>query len=245
MPYRRKPVNKRRNKKRWYLDATIGRNVPIIGGTGLRMGTQRAVQRQVKRQLLKTEETKKLVTQLPQWTMAQGTIYTVQLNNIPQGTTSSSRVGDAVFYCGFNVKFQVNQVVPNAIWRFYIIRHRESYGSPVQGTWGTGIGSSLMFRGNDVTPTSYLNSDDVTVVCAKTLKVDAKFTGEQPVREFRMNCRVMKNFQFRTNSQFDGEYSNYYLVGIPYAVTIGGTYVIGTTNIGSVNANIEQVYKDA
>lgn len=243
MAYRRKPVNKRRNKKRWYLDATIGRNVPIIGGTGLRMGTQRAVQRQVKRQILKTEETKKLVTVIGSPALGHNTIYTAQLNNIPQGTSSTTRVGDSVFYCGVNVKAHLTTNVTNSLWRIYIIRHRDSFGPSVLNTIGSGIGSSLMFRNGDTSPWSYINSDDVTVVCSKTLKVDSKFSGELPYREFRMNCRIMKKFQFRTGSTSEGEYNNYYMVILPYVTT--GSPVTGTTTAGYLQMSVEQVYKDA
>ena len=166
-----------------------------------------------------------------------------QLNNLLQGSLASNRVGDKVFYCGLNLKGQLTTTVSNSIWRFFIIKHRDSYSNTV-GQWSSGIGASLMFRNGDTNPWSYVNSDDVQVLCAKTIKVDQKFAGETPiVREFRMNCRIMKNFQFRTGTSSEGEFYNYYAVMLPWSQV--GSPTTGTTPVGNLMMSAEQIFKDA
>lgn len=238
----------RRYRKRWYVDARVGKGVPFIGGTGIvagsgRRGNQkRALAKYVKRQVVKQEETKELVTQTKTSGLTHCTLYTLQLNSIPQGTAGNQRIGDSVFYCGFNIKAHITASVSNSLWRIYVVKVRESYPSTV-GTLTSGIGSSQMFRNGSVDPDSYINTDNVTILCSKTLKADQQFSGETIVREMRMNCRMMKRFQFRTGQQSEGEYSNYYLVVLPFITT--GSPAVGTTVAGGFNVSVEQVWKDA
>lgn len=255
MAYKRQP--QRRKNKRWYVDARIGKNVPIIGGTGFVAGSgaramqRRAIQNIVKRQVIKGEETKERVTRVTGTNLTHYTVYNLRLNDIPQGTLSSQRVGDSVFYCGITMKFTLQPAQPNTYWRFYVVKHRDTNattdathfegGSPV-------VGSSLLFRNSDVSSDSYLNTDDVSVVCAKTLKIDPKYTGEtNVVRNFRMNCKIMKNFQFRTSTAStptnEGQYYNYYLIVVPLSNTSGQQ--LPSSIVGTLNVSIEQVYKDA
>lgn len=235
---------RKKGRRGFGIDLDLGKNVPLFGGSSLRLGT-RSVKKAVKRQILKQEETKKLVTAPAVQSMAHNTLYTYQLNNILQGTGGASRIGDRVFYCGITAKIQLAQksTVQNSLWRFYIIKHRDKYGSGVQGQWGSGIGANLMFRNSDVSPWGLVNSDDVNVVCSKVLKVDQRFSGENLVRNFKLNCRIMNNFQYRTGD-VDGEFFNYYLVAIPYSNT-AGQQTTGTSIVADIGMSVEQVFKDA
>lgn len=253
MVYKRGFRPLRRYKKRWYVDARIGKGVPIIGGTGIVAGSgrrgfqKRSLKQVIKRQALKQSETKEVVTRVVGSALKHNTMYNVKLNNIPQGTAQGQRIGDRVFYCGISLKFYLLPSLGNTYWRFYIVRHRESNvstdaihfegGNPV-------IGASLMFRNADTSPDALLNTDDVKIVCAKTLKVDQRFTGEANItRNFKLNCKIMSGFQYRTGSQ-EGEYYNYYLVVLPMSNVVG-SQTTGTTSVGTCAVTVEQVFKDA
>lgn len=244
MVYNRKknPVK----RKRWYFDARIGKNVPILGGTGIRLGN-RAVKRIVKREVMKSEETKKVVSN---YTLSGGThanLYTTQLSNLSQGNTGTTRVGDKVFYCGFIVKGFItpSTSITNSLWRLYIIQHRDSY-TGVANAWNgsTAAGTSMLFRGGIVDPTAILNTDDVKVLCQRTINLSQKFSGEVQEKFFKMNCRIMKQYQFRTGASTDGEYYNYYLLALPYSTT-PGFQVTGSTAVGNLTITAEQIFKDA
>lgn len=215
----------------------------MLGGTGVRLGT-RGLAKQVKRQVLKQEETKQYTRFLSSPNLTHSTIYTTRLNNLEQGVAGYQRLGDKVFYCGINLKFNVQAALANTLWRFYVVRHRDTFSGVNDTTFGSGITSSLMFRNGDTGPTAYVNSGQVNVVCAKTFKIDAKFTGEANItREFIMNCRMMQNFTYRTGSQ-EGEFNNYYLVILPWS-NVAGSQTTGTTVCGNLQVNLQQVFKDA
>lgn len=241
MPYRRRPALKKRG---FTFKARAGNWVPFVGGSSIEL-QKRGLKALVRRQALKTEETKKVTTGLTggsNW--VHNTMYSVKLNNIPQGTDIGSRQGDRVYYCGFNIKMQyaANSAVPNQYVRIYVIRTRDTTVGASASAWGSTIGSSLMFRNNDTAPTAFVNSDQVTLLASKTCKLDAQYSGDVQVRECRINVKLMKPFQFRTGTQ-EGEHYNYYLIVLPYATS--GTPVTGTTVVGSTVTNIQQIFKDA
>jgi len=240
----RKIYRNQRKNKRWYIDASLPKSVPFVGGSSFRAGSgnRRSIQAVVKRQALKSEETKKQVFSPTNLSAYHGTLYTTQLNNIPQGTNIGSRSGDAVYYCGINLKFQIYSPLPNSLWRLFVVQHRDSFPG-VSGVWGTGIGASQLFRNSDISPWSMTNNDDVKILCKKTFKMDQQFSGETINRIGFMNCKLMKKFQFRSGQQTEGEYYNYYLVILPYSE--GAAPVINGTLVGSIGLTVEQVFKDA
>lgn len=250
----------RRFRKRWYVDARIGKGVPIIGGTGIVAGSgrrgfqKRGLNALIKRQALKSEETKEMIRVVGSSTFNHSTVYNTKLNALDQGTSQQQRVGDKVFYCGINMKFLVMPAVANSTWRIYVVKARQSSSTTNHTSFdgsSPAIGGSLMFRNGDTNPYSLLNTDDVTVLCSKTLKVDQKFSGETNIsRIFKMNCKIMKNFQYQTGTTInsvwtpsqDGEYFNYYLVVVPFSHVAGATT---STNVGQLYVTVEQVFKDA
>jgi len=242
MPLRRARGGLR--KRGFTVKARAGNWVPFIGGSSIEF-QKRHLKALVRRQALKTEETKKVTTGLTggsNW--VHNTLYSVKLNNIPQGTDIGARQGDRVFYCGMNIKLQyaTASAVPNQYLRLYVIRARDTSVGTSASAWGTTIGSSLMFRNNDTAPTAFVNTDQVTLLATKTCKLDAQYSGDIQVRECKINVKIMKPFQFRTGTQ-EGEHYNYYLVVLPYSTS--GTPVTGTTVVGSTVTNIQQIFKDA
>lgn len=261
MVYRRGYRPRRQLKKRWYASATIGKSVPFIGGTGITIGSgrrpyqRRALGTFVRRQVLKQEETKEKIVRVG-GTMKHGTIANLKLNDIAQGTANNERIGDSVFYCGFNLKFTVVPSVSNSHWRFYVIKHRESSPTTNALSFDSAsppIGASLLFRNSSVETDSYINTDNVSILCSKVLKIDPRYTGEVNVtRNFKLNCRIMKRFQFRSGKDVsgtwtpsqEGEFGNYYLVVVPFSNT-SGAQVVGSSEVGNIAVSVEQIYKDA
>lgn len=240
MPQRKYQRNYKK-RRGWTVDARIGKGVPFLGGSGFRI-QKRALNGIVKRNALKQEETKKLVTNVNAVTLTHGTLLTLPLTSIPQGVTSSTRTGDKVFYCGLNIKAMITPVSGNTQYRFYVVKHRDSYSSLTNQAFGSGLGSSLMFRNNDVSPNGIINSDSVSVVSSWNCSLNQKFSGESLFKQCSKNIKLMKQFQFRPGTQ-EGEYYNYYLVVLPWVPV--GSPVTGTTTVGYMTTTVEQIYKDA
>lgn len=251
MPYRtrryvRRPYRKRRFNRRWFVEGNLGQHVPILGGSNFRLGT-RNVKKVARNQALKMSETKEHVRKITSTTLLHNTLHTTNLVFIGQGTTGASRVGENVFICGFNLKMEIRQSIPNSIWRMFIVKSRERFLSATDSQnnstiYGSGFGSSDFFRGNDTTPTSLVNHDNMNIIAYRTVKVDAKYTGENPIlREVKWNVRIMSKHQMAAN--YYGAQYNYYLVVLPYSQN--PTAVTGTDVVGGLTTTIEQVYKDA
>lgn len=244
MVYRRYRGQKRRRgaKRRWYAQATIGKGVPFIGGTGFRIGT-RGLKTIMRRQALKSEETKENPNTVNTLNAMHFTHYTLPVCAIGQGTSSSSRVGDKVFLCSLNLKLSIVASVPYSIWRIIIVKTRNSYPALTVTSWGTGMGTSDLYRVGNGDPTSIYNSDKVNIVAHRTCRLNAKFSGDVSTQQCKLSVPVMQSYQFKTDSVYEGEYYNYYAVLIPYVTT--GTPVAGSTVAGVVSASTEVIFKDA
>lgn len=244
MPYRRGGRKGALRKRGFTVKARAGNWVPFIGGSSIEF-QKRGLKAMVRRQALKVEETKKVITGFAALGLKHNTIYTCKLNEISQGTGIDKRTGDRVFYCGMNIKVQLTSLVPNQLVRMYVVRYRgdSSVLTTAANTLTGGIGASTLYRNADTAPTSFVNSDNITVIAAKTCKMDAMYSGDVQVRECRLNARIMKQFQFRTGGSQEGEHYNYYLVVHPFATS--GSVTTGTTSVVDAIVSHEQVYKDA
>lgn len=243
----------RRRHKRWYLDARIGRNVPIVGGTGLRIGTRankkptlNTVKRIARREALKTEETKQTVITYPRTSMYHATVYSSILNFIETGANADQKTGDRVFYCGYNIRLLIHAQDTNSVptfWRILVVKLRDKYTTVTANAFNgaTGVGASTLFRNSNVTPIGLINTDNCDVLCSRVVKFTPDYTGQKMKNVIKMNCKLMKPFQFRTGSFSEGEYYNHYLIVVPYLD--GGT--AGSTFVGDVDTVVEQVFKDA
>lgn len=250
---------RRRRNKRWYIDASakFAPKVPYVGGSGIRIAagnkTRRGlpistVKRIARREALKTEETKQTVITYPRTSMYHATVYSSVLNFIETGANADQKTGDRVFYCGFNIRLLIHNVStlnphPPTWWRIMVVKLRDKYPTVTANAFNgsTGVGASTLFRNSNVTPIGLINTDNCDVMCSRIVKFVPDYTGQVMKNVIKMNCKLMKPFQFRTGSFSEGEYYNHYLVVIPHLD--GGT--AGATFVGDVDTVVEQVFKDA
>ena len=130
---RKNKGRKTQKNKRWYLDATIGKSVPIVGGTSLKAGSgtlqkRSLLSKTVKQAVVAMQDNKqKIITGGGTSSMTHNTIYTLNpLGNIPIGAGANSRVGSEIY-------------VKNIILRL-MISNRTAAAS------ATGRDSATMFR---------------------------------------------------------------------------------------------------
>lgn len=244
MPYRN-----RRLRRRWYFDAQVKglpKSLPLIGGAGgarVRFGNNKA-KALIKRQVLKQEETKESFSNIINASLVHNTLFTTRLNNITQGTANNQRIGDRVFYCGFNIKLTVVTEEPSILLRYYVIKHRDTFMGVDATTFGSGVQNYMMFRNSDMSPNSWVNTDNVNVIASGRCELNARYVGQNMVKHCRLNVKLMKPFQFRTGSVTEGEYFNYYLVVLPWnnrSVPLPNEQSF----VANVAAQVEQIYKDA
>lgn len=242
MVYRRKVRPTIRKKKRWYLDARFGQNVPVIGGTGIQAGSG-LMKRMIKNTALKTEETKELIRPIAGLTALNTKLYALKLSDIPIGNTSSSRVGDRVFYCNIRSKFKIEAATSNAVMRVWVVRQRD-FPTTTSVGW-TDVSSNVQpkfFRNADISDTSVVNSDYANVLCSFRRQWRPQFTGDKPFCFYNLVCKLMRKFQFQGSSA-EGEHYDYYLLLQTNILDPGA--VTGVTPSGTVYGLTEQVYKDA
>lgn len=245
---RRRPQG-RKLKRRWYAEATIGKNVPFLGGTGIRFGNNN-VRGLVKREALKQEETKKRVIALPSIGLTHDELYVSKLNWLANGTGGDQKTGDRVFYCGLNIKYEIRQSVAGGgkvlptMYRILVIRSRVQYPTVTgDALLGAVVPTTDIYRGTGGMSLAYINSDKVTVLCSKVVQIKARADATETVyHQGRLNCKIMKQFQFRTAQQ-DGEYFNYYLVVHPHMHNLA--VVSGSTVYSNIDVLTEQIFKDA
>ena len=98
MAYKR---NARFKKRGFQLSAKIGKNVPFIGGSSLRLGTRanKAVKKVVRRELNKQEEIKQYYpTSATSSALTHNTVYTMSpIQGLAKGTNASDRIADQIF----------------------------------------------------------------------------------------------------------------------------------------------------
>lgn len=241
MAYKRRNYKKKPYNAKWKFGGTIGRGVPFIGGSKFNFDSR--VAKVAKRVALKQAETKEKLFKISTPLM-HGNIYTCNLLPMGQGTASGSRIADSIFLCGINFKFEVNTTLQDTFWRFMVLKSRSTWlSSNVNNTTLStgGFAPSDIFRGGDISPTGYLNSDNITLVASKTLRVKPSQSGETTmIREARANVKVMSKYQFKSDNIYDGQHVNYYLCVVPYN-NLSQT----AASVGSFTVNYEIVYKDA
>lgn len=175
---RRRVFRKRpsRLKKRWTLSAQIGKNVPIVGGTGLRLSS-RSLKNVVTQVIKKTGESKIYINKpTAQANVSTGllhnTIYTFNpLQGIALGTGERNRVGDSIFVKFIKLRYatQCTAAAPCQKYRVMVIKSDEKFNVPPTA-FGSGFGLSDLFW-----PDGGGNYSLETIRCLKNLK-DASIT---------------------------------------------------------------------
>lgn len=250
MVYRRKTygVTQKRLKKRWYFDATIGKNVPIIGGTGIRMGTgalgKRSLATAVKtivRRGIEATHYKIFNGSTSAITLQHQTLNTLNLlGNIPRGDNWNNRNGDIVHLScielNFSMIYNTNNVLLNDVKvKYWVIRDEDEYLN-ASDSFGSGVGSGKFINSPLYTTEGIWDPKKVSVVAtgqhtfkAQAISVDTVSAGyitpAQTKQEKILICPNAK-FVYETQSNF-GKNPNYYLV----VCASSPNAVVGTTDL--------------
>lgn len=247
MPYYKKPIYAKKHnyrgkrlQKRWYFDATIGKNVPIIGGTGLRMGSgplqKRSLNALVKQAVTATLPQKhKVIDAVTAAKYAHQTNYTFNpLGNIPVGTGEQQRLATEirVKYIKLRICLQNDttlgapaQNFPKQVRILWVRSDEQVMGG--LDTFGSGLGNSALWQPGFSLPfNAFIDSDRCTVLADKIVKLpnptiaDAATLLQQTSVVFDFDCPIPAGgIPFK----YDGLTTNYssvnknlYCVMIPY-----------------------------
>lgn len=247
MVYRRKANGNKKLQKRFYFDATIGKNVPIVGGTGLRFGTGALAKRSLAAAVKDIVHKKIETTQYKIFSgsdsglaLLHSTLYTVNLlGNIPRGDNWNNRNGDTIHLSciDLNITMYGNtaQNLINAIrFNYWVIRDEDEYLAGSDGI-GSGVGSGKFINTPNYTTAGIWDPKKVTVVASgqhtmspAVVNTSSAQSAVTQKTEKILLCPGAK-FTYETNSNY-GKNPNYYLVIT--ASSYGGSQ--GVTNLGAV-----------
>jgi len=246
MVYRKKTYGKSKKQKRWYFDATIGKNVPIIGGTGLRMGTgalgKRSLTAAVKtivRKGIEATHYKIFDGNTSNVTLQHSTLNTLNLlGNIPRGDNWNNRNGDIIHISCIEIYLSMiantTNSLPNDIKvKYWVIRDEDEYLNASDAI-GSGVGSNKFINSPLYATEGLWDTKKVSVVASGvhlfkstslTVSGGTYVTPAQTKTERLLICPNSK-FVYETQTNF-GKNPNYYLVVV--ASTPNG--ILGTTNL--------------
>lgn len=230
-------------KRGWYLDARIGKNVPILGGTGIRLG-KRAVQKIARREVMKAEETKIFnTTMISSTVLTHNTFYTLSpIQGITIGTSDSTRVGQSIFIRHIKVAGNIFNAAGQAEVTFRIVTlwTDEQYLQGWAFTAGQIQVGSLFYGSNDGTTALFNNKLGNTVICDRKITVKQQYSGSLVKKHFEYDCPIFQRVQYNSGSALLNK-KQLYVVVIPY--TPGGAS--GSTAVGSFEIQAITTYKDA
>lgn len=251
--YRRPIARKNRLTKRWYVDASIPKSVPIIGGSSFRAGSGALTKRSlnaVKNMISNGGTTKQKVVNVGLIAnFLQDTMYTFNpLGNITIGTGENARIGTDIHVKHINFKIRFNQrtdlVVPylNApvtIRMMWVRTNVQVLAS--QDTFGSGLGATTLFLDGQNSPIlSTLDKDKVTILADTTFNMPITplaFNSATNAVIPTITSKVVEfpcpatDFTFKYQSTTSG-YSivnkNIYLVVVPYlqGTSLGSTILL-------------------
>lgn len=235
---------KGRFRKRWYIDARVGKNVPIIGGSGIRLGT-RGVKKIVRREISRAEETKIFATNdLKSTGLLMNTLYTLSPLTITGGTGSNQRIGKDIYLRHLKVRLAIqNTTTQNQVqYRVMVLWSDSQYILDWTTYAGVGIGSSDIFYGsNNYTGALIDNKRNVKIICDKLYTVTAPVSGTLVKKNFSFDCPLFQKVTFINAANNILKDMQLYVVVIP--TTPAGTS--GVTAVGDFSAQALLTYKDA
>lgn len=235
----RKPMvrrNLRRNRKRWYVNARIGKNVPLIGGTGISFGSQK-IRRMVRRELAKRDENKTYYNTFSSGALTHNTLYTWSATQaLVKGTSQHNRVGNSIYarYLKIRVSVNVNAGAPYFQGRLITLYSPDRFIAPPNGFYSS-IGSSDLF----ITPLPGNVIDSLIdgkkfsgnrIICDKKFTMRAQSTlpiGGAEHKMYQYTCPLFRKLTYDDNDTGYLKNGQIYTVFIPY---IGG----GTNGVSLV-----------
>lgn len=245
--YSRRPVTKSRGlNRRWYVDATVPKGVPFIGGSSFKAGsgtlTKRSIQNLVRNTLLENKQ--KLAIDRGEISMTHNTLYTFNpFGNIPISTGDNSRVSDTIHVKSVKISGTINTLNfaakdTDVIARFLWIKHDAEYLSG-SSLFSAGLGSSELFlEGTSTMLHGIIDSDRCTVLADKTFRMPHYISSIAHQQKFDFDMPIGASgikMQYKTPTSNYGKTYNYYLVGMVAAYgKVSGVTVIGGVVFDSV-----------
>lgn len=246
----RKAPPARRHRKRWYVDASIPKSVPFIGGSSFKAGSgtlqKRSMERIARSVLNQQKETKQLVTSNSQ-SLVHDTIYTwAPTQNLVLGFAASQREGDSIYLRKIKVRGRIElpSTIAQGQYRMMALwlpaeRTAASTSNPLVPS---GVGSSEIFLPS-VHPlySRFINNKlNSKVICEKRINISPQTAGNAKSVTFNLDCSFFRKMQFKSpgGTLFKDEQLYFVLMG----QTPNGT--AGTTNIGIVHFDFLVTYND-
>lgn len=234
----KKPTQSRTKlQKRWYVDASIPKSMPFIGGTSFKAGSgslnKRSLQQVVNAVRSQVLESKSTYNVTSTTGLLHNTIYTNNLlGQIPIGSGDDSRIGDQIHVRSLRCRLHfIRPTTPqaNTYVRCMIIKSQAEYR--VSNTdLGSGLGSNEIFQtGANLLHMSIPDFSRCTVLADKLMTIPAGNLVASVSGVCVLDYTIPFTQTFKTTASGYGKEMNYYLVVIPFAD--GG--VTGTTDCGN------------
>lgn len=176
--------------------------------------------------------------------LLHNTIWSVSpLQNIVQGTTNQTRIGDSIYLQNMTISGLVNATaLANAALRARIIVGWSSkqianttFATPVLGTTDLFQPNTYNFN----VSAGVINPRAFTVLSDMVIDINAVVTSARDLKSFYYTVPLNQNFDYIASQSSFGKRKNLFFVVIPFFVT--GT---GTTTVCDVVASYTVKYKD-
>lgn len=213
--------------KRWFVDATLGKNVPFIGGSGVRFGngtlTKRSLMNTVRNTIL---EEKQFQLSNSGGSLTHNTIYSSNLlGNIPIQVGSAGRLGQKLHMKATTLNINITGVTGSTYpihCRVMVLRSNAQYHSG-SSSITAGLGSTDIFEAGHsellIAPT---DSNKCVILYDRLvqLKTTNYSAGTADAATLHIPLKA-GNYEYLTTTSNYMRDKNLYLVFIPYYY--GGT----------------------
>ena len=243
MAYKRN-TRKGLKKRGFQFQASIGKGVPFIGGSSIRLGTRaNAVKKIVRRELNKNEETKIWATSdLKSTGLLQNTLYTISPMVVAVGTGVNQRIGTQIFVRHLKVRLAISNTNTQSSIQFRILTLWSDKQYALDWTaYGAALGSTdIFYPSNNYTGALINNKLDTRIICDKIYTVKTDISGQLIKKNYSYDCPIMKKVTYLGANNLVKD-SQLYIVIIP-TTPLG---VNGVTAVGDISAQALLTYKDA
>lgn len=232
--YTRRPVTKARLSKRWYVDASIPKSMPFIGGSSFKAGSGSLSKRSLQTLIRQNGEVKqKIVPSGNSASLLHNTLYTFNpFGNIPIQTGANGRLAQGIFVKDWTMNLLFTNFGGSSAPSHYRVLVVNTDTAVLSGSdaFASGLGTNDIFvQGSTLGLMSIPDSNRCSVISDTMVKIAPYITGPTQTPH-TVNCCKNKTVKYLTPTSNYVLGKNTYLVIIPYTHT--GT--LGTTVIGTL-----------
>lgn len=262
MAYRRKRQRRARRpqnkfKRRGFgLDVNLGKNVPFLGGSTMRLGT-RNVRRMVRREIMKSEETKIRADDITITASGGGlknnTFYSIAPTRwITKGTNDYERTGEKIFLKHLTLRLQLQSVYYPTEVRIMGILHEKNVNPQASGNglYQT-LGSNDLFYGtNGYYTHAFINNKlGATLLCDKLIHFGNPNTNSgtrvPDLKTITLDCPINKQMQYAPGDASNGFNDMQFYWVIVCSAPDFPPYAVTSTVVTTGTAQTIVTYKDA